>query len=90
MSRIRAWVDACSATESATSLALFRIAIGLCTLLTIGTVVGLGLDEVLWVHSDYGGMRALNDPPWLIAALGGATPTVIRSLSTVALSCASL
>ena len=73
------WVARCSATESATSLALFRIAVGLVTLFTMGSVVTTGLVDVLWVDVAYGGMLPL-EGNWLVAGLGGATPTVIWGL----------
>jgi uncharacterized membrane protein YphA (DoxX/SURF4 family) len=74
------WVAALSATESATSLALFRIGIGLGTLDTIGSVVWYGLVPVLWVDKAHGGYRALGAGPWLVAWLGGPTPSVVWSL----------
>jgi hypothetical protein len=81
----RRWVERCEATESATTLALFRIAIGLCALYTVGSVVGAGLVEVIWVSAAHGGMLPLDEPPWLVAWLGGATPTVAWGLVTAAL-----
>jgi len=87
--RWQRWVARCSATESATSLALFRIGIGLVTLYTLGSVVAAGLVEQLWVDAAHGGMMPLH-PSWLIAGLGGATPTVVWSVLVVAMGAASL
>lgn len=77
MSLWASWVERCSRTESATSLALFRIAMGLGVLLTVGSVVWHGLVPVLWIDVAHGGYRALGDGPWLVAWLGGPTPGVI-------------
>ena len=80
MSFWQRWVSALSATEGATSLALFRIAIGLGSLYTIGSVALRGLVPILWIDEDYGGYRSLGDGPWLVARLGGPTPGVTWSL----------
>lgn len=77
---VQRWLAACSATESATTQALFRIAIGLCTLLSLGTVVRAGLVDILWVDKAYGGMREISHAPWLIEALGGPTPSIVHAL----------
>jgi len=86
MSFWQRWVERCMATESATTLALFRIAVGACVLLTIGSVVAAGLVQPLWIDRAYGGMRTLSHPSWLVALLGGATPTVIWGLVTASLA----
>jgi hypothetical protein len=79
------FVDAVAATESATSLALFRIAIGLGSLLTFGSVVANGLVPVLWTGSASGGYRELGRGPWLVAYLGGPVPHVVWPLIGVVL-----
>lgn len=84
MSTWRAWVDATSATESGTSLAFFRIAIGLCVLLTLGSVVAAGLVDVLWVDAAHGGVLSL-EGSWLVRLLGGPTPAVSHGLVGVGL-----
>ncbi len=73
------WVDATSTTESGTSLALFRIGLGLCVLWTLGPVVWSGAHEALWVGEDWGGIRDL-PATWLVERLGGPRPGVIRGL----------
>ena len=73
------WVDRCSATESSTSVALFRILLGLVTLYLLATVVQAGLVEVLWVDRAHGGMQNLKGN-WLVQLLGGATPRVAWGL----------
>ncbi|MCB9683728.1 MAG: hypothetical protein H6735_01645 [Alphaproteobacteria bacterium] len=79
-----------SARESATVLALFRIGMGLSTLLTVGTVVVTGLVPILWVDRADGGMRQLVDPSWLVQALGGPHPHVIYPLVGLSLLCGAL
>jgi hypothetical protein len=75
-----AWVTALSARESATSLALFRIGMGLGVLLTVGSVVAHGLVAVLWLQPEDGGMRRLGEGPWLLALLGGPSPMTVWTL----------
>jgi hypothetical protein len=79
------WVDKVTSFEGATSLALFRVALGLGTLLTVGSVVWRGLVPVLWIDQAHGGYRTLGDGPWLVAWLGGPTPEVIWPLTVGAL-----
>ena len=71
--------------EPATPLALVRILLGLAVVLTVGEVVARGLVPVLWMGVEAGGYRNLPQPPWLVAALGGPTPSVIWRLVAVAL-----
>ena len=80
------WVDAVSGTESATAQALFRIGVGLGTILTVGSVVWNGLLPVLWVDADHGGYRDLGDGPWLVAWLGGPTLRVMSSMAAGSLA----
>jgi hypothetical protein len=72
-----AWVDALSVRESATSVALFRIGMGMGVILTVGSVVAHRLVPVLWLQPEHGGMRDLGEGPWLVALLGGPTPGVV-------------
>ena len=80
MSFWQRWVEATSSREDATSLALFRIGMGLGVLYTVGTVVLRGLVPVLWIDRDFGGMRDLGEGPWLVAMLGGPSPDVVWPL----------
>ena len=84
------WADAVSSTESATAQALFRIGVGLGTVLTVGSVVWNGLLPVLWVDQAEGGYRALGDGPWLVAMLGGPTLRVMWTMAVGALAGAVL
>ncbi len=72
--RFVAWIGQ---EEGATSLALFRIAVGLAALYTVGIVVGNGLVDVLWVDVAYGGVAPLGRGSWLIGWFGGPSPSVV-------------
>lgn len=78
------WVDLFAQREEGTTLALFRIALGLVTLYSLLSVAGWGLVDALWTGSQYGGMRPLHGN-WLIQLLGGTTPGVVWSLWATAL-----
>lgn len=78
------WVGLLSRQESGTSLALFRIALGLCTLYSLLSIAGAGLVGPLWTHVEHGGMRAV-DGNWLVKMLGGTTPGVVWSLWSLSL-----
>jgi hypothetical protein len=71
--------------EDGTSLALFRIAMGLSVWATVGTVVFGGLVPVLWVDEAFGGYRQLGSGPWLVSLLGGPSPAVIWPLAITSL-----
>ena len=73
------WIRATSVTESGTSLAVFRIAIGACLVLTVAWPWLGGVADAVWVDQTSGGLHALRGTP-LVRALGGATPGVIHSL----------
>ncbi|MCP4804305.1 MAG: hypothetical protein GY913_22920 [Proteobacteria bacterium] len=84
------WVGLLGEREPALGLALFRIALGLCALYTIGIVVHDGIVELIWMDAEYGGYRKLSKGPWLVELLGGMSPEmtwamVIGSLVTAAL-----
>jgi hypothetical protein len=85
---VNAWgrfVDRLSGTESATSLSLFRLAMGVGVWHTVGPVVWRGLVPILWVDAADGGYLPLGDGPWLIALLGGPHPLQVWSFVAVAL-----
>jgi hypothetical protein len=77
-------VEATSATERGTSIALFRIAMGLCVVWTVGSVVASGVVDPLWLDRAHGGIRHLR-PTGVLAWLGGATPTVVHSVTAASL-----
>jgi hypothetical protein len=76
----RWWLDLLALKEPGTTLALFRMACGLCVISTIATVVQSDLVEVIWLNSEHGGIRELGRSTWLVERLGGATPTVVWPL----------
>jgi len=75
-----AWVEALSARESATSLALLRIGMGVGVLLNVGSVVAHRLVPMVWLQPEDGGLRTLDHGPWLVALLGGPSPEVVWPL----------
>ena len=80
----RPWVTLLSDREEGTSLALFRIALGLTTLFSLLSIAGAGLVEPLWTSVEHGGMRKVTGN-WLVVFLGGPTPAVVWSLWITAL-----
>lgn len=72
-------------TEVATSLALFRAALGLCTLSLIGSAVVRGLPAVLWADKSHGGYRSLHPNHFVFELAGGATAELAWSCAIVAL-----
>lgn len=74
-----AWERALERTEPGTSLALFRVGMGLAVLVTLGSLVSGGLVDDLYVDRAHGGMFDAR-PGWTVRQLGGATPTVVWSL----------
>ncbi len=87
----RRWVALLSREEGAETLALFRIAVALCGLYTVGTVVWSGMVPVLWFDDDHGGYLNIGRSWWLVDLLGGARPETVWGLITVAiLACLTL
>lgn len=82
----RFFVQLFAQQEQGTSLALFRIALGLCALYSLLSIAGAGLVQPLWTDVSYGGMRSVTGN-WLVQALGGPSPLVIWSLWATALVC---
>ena len=74
-----AWVELVAGQEQGTSLALFRIALGLTTLYSLLSIAGAGLVGALWTHVEYGGMRVVHGN-WLVQYLGGTSPGVVWGL----------
>lgn len=70
------WVAFLSERQEGTSLAAFRVAIGLVGLYTIGSVVIPGLVTDLWLPAEYGGYRASMSPGFLMEWLG-VTPLTV-------------
>src|SRR5437016_3105525 len=71
------WVALLSEREPGTSLALFRIACGLCILYSVGSVVVQGMVPVLWLSPSDGGFESLGPAPRLFRLLGGVRPETV-------------
>lgn len=80
----RFWVIRLDQRESATGWALFRIAIAICVLASLGSLTATGLLDVLWVSEPYGGYRHLGSVHLMTIELGPATPALINTLYVVA------
>ncbi len=100
MSRFAArWAALFDEREPGTSLALFRIACGLCIVYSIGDVVMHGLAPVIWLNPADGGYSYVGDPPRLLQllgripglhALGQLNPSTLWALIAVTLFAAVL
>lgn len=77
------WVRALQRQEQGTSLALFRIAIGLGSLWLVLGMLPHGRVNLLWVNRAGGGYREGSSGSWLVEALGGASSTVVWGLVAV-------
>lgn len=82
----RRWIALTSRTEDGLTLALLRIALGLCVLGTVGTVVAHGLVPMLWLGPADGGYRGYGDRAFLVNWLGGPTPALIWGLVAATLA----
>ncbi|MCB9766279.1 MAG: hypothetical protein H6739_41270 [Alphaproteobacteria bacterium] len=78
------WVDLLSTREPGTTLALYRVAMGLCILGTVGTVVVHGLVDVIWLPAEHGGYRGAMQPGFLFDWLG-VTPITVWSTVVVSM-----
>jgi hypothetical protein len=67
------WVSFTSERESGLTLSLFRIAIGLTLLLSLGTMASARLVDVLWVGAESGGVLHIGQGSWLLGWMGGPT-----------------
>ncbi|MFT4976611.1 MAG: hypothetical protein ACI8S6_002516 [Myxococcota bacterium] len=71
--------------EGGEALAAIRLALGAAALIAVSYNVPVWQD--VWLDIEHGGYRNFSNPPWLVAALGGTTPTVIGGLlATTAVS----
>ncbi len=85
-----AWVRLWSIHEIGTSLAWFRIALGMVTAYALLSMIAADLVEVMWVDVEHGGMQPLDASHWLVGVLGGRTPTVAWTLVTSGLALSAL
>lgn len=81
-----AWLSFLDEKEAATSLAVFRLALGLCTLALVGTAVWRDLPGVIWVDKAYGGYRSIDPSHPLLDLAGGATPLVAWTCALASLT----
>lgn len=71
------WVELFDRKEPGTTLACFRISVGLVIVLTLLLVIDKDVVDVIWVEPKDGGYRYLGKGgPWLVKLLGGASPGV--------------
>ena len=80
------WRLALEKTEGATTLALFRVAMGLGILFTLLPLVYRGVLGVVWLDAADGGYRELVRTPFLFDLVGGVRPTTVYPMMWVAVS----
>jgi len=84
-----AWVRFLDRREPGTTLALWRIACGLCVVGAIGSVVLSGAVRPLWLNVADGGYSNLT-PPWQFRLLGGISPGTVNRMIAVTLIAGTL
>jgi hypothetical protein len=82
----QSWRRLLARRERATTLALFRILVSAVLIGSLLSAAFAGVVEVIWMDASRGGMLVLGSGNWLVALLGGPTPTVVWSLFGVALA----
>ncbi len=75
-----AWARHLARTEAPTSLALFRVAVGLVLLWTLLEMLRVDAVGPVWTSLEHGGVKPLVVKQWLVVALGGPTPAVVHGL----------
>ncbi len=78
--RWRRTVQRMWAPEGGLPLAAFRVLVAVAVLSTVGSAVTHDLIDMVFVDDDFGGYRNLGRGPWLVAWLGGPTPSVVWGL----------
>jgi hypothetical protein len=77
--------------EGGTSLALFRIGVGLTCLVTFTGIIATGQVESMWLEPEHGGYRELVQPyPWLFELIGLTPTTLWAVIAVLLLSAATL
>ncbi|MCB9744656.1 MAG: hypothetical protein H6741_08570 [Alphaproteobacteria bacterium] len=84
------WIQAVTAKEEASTLAMLRIALGLCALGTVLTVVSHGLVEAIWLPAELGGYRDRMHPGFFFEHVPLNTGTLWATLAASLLSSALL
>lgn len=85
----RWWLAQTSRRETAETMALFRIGVGIALVWTIATAWISGALDLAWTDAAAGGYRTLSETPTL-KLLGGPTPEVIQGLMTACIVSGSL
>ena len=80
----RAWVRLLDRRERATTLAMFRVGVGALLLYSLGSMIGTGLVDVLWVDVSEGGYRPALTWHWLVELAGGASHDLVWGLTLTA------
>lgn len=83
-------VELFSTQEHPRALAFFRIALGLCGVYTIATVMLHGVVDDVWMDVAHGGYRTLKRGNFLVEWLGGTSPKMVWGMSIAALVTAIL
>jgi hypothetical protein len=83
------WVRFLDRREPGTTLALWRIACGLCVVGAVGAVVLAGAVAPLWLDSTTGGYSNLT-APWQFRLLGGINPASVNGVIAVTLIAGTL
>jgi hypothetical protein len=87
---VKRWFPLLARQEDGTSLALFRIGVGLCLLHVTVPMLLTGVHGALLVDVSWGGYRKLAPDHWLPGVLGGATPEAVEVLVWGTLACGVL
>jgi len=87
--RLDRWANLLLTREAATPMALFRAAIGVCVIVSLGGVLAHHDVAALWLDPRHGGY-APHSAPWLFGLLGGATPQNVWSALGVTLAAGGL
>jgi hypothetical protein len=82
----RAWLELTSRRERATTLALFRMAVGMVFFATLASLAARGIVSVVWLDQADGGLRAVASGYFLLELLGGPKPSVVWALVAFALT----
>lgn len=73
------WAAWLATPEPATSLALFRIGVGVSLLTSALSAIAAGVVDVLWLPEQQGGLGSVN-ANWLLRLLGGPSPGATHGL----------
>ena len=84
------WVALLDEREPGTTLALFRIACGVCILYSIGSVAWNGMVPVVWLNPADGGFEYVGTGPRLFKLLGGVKPATVWPVVTITLAAGML